>query len=61
MFSDQMIQVRKTCLITLEKLRARANANNITYMKSRNILPLFYYFMQDASNEIRDVIVKFFN
>jgi len=50
-----MIQVRKPCLITLEKLRTKAQVNNITYLKSKNILPLFYYFLQDPSQEMRTV------
>lgn len=50
-----MVQVRKSCLITLEKLRSKSQGNNITYLKSRNILPLFYFFLQDPSSEIRDV------
>lgn len=50
-----MIQVRKACLITLEKLRMKAHSNNITYLKSKNILPLFYYFLQDPSQEIKSV------
>ena len=56
-----MIQVRKPCLITLEKLRMRAQANNITYLKSKNILPLFYYFLQDPSQEMRTVNRSTFN
>ena len=50
-----MLQVRKACLMTLEKLRAKAHNTNITYLKSRNILPLFYYFLQDVSNEMKAV------
>ena len=50
-----MLQVRRACLMTLEKLRAKAYNTNITYLKSRNILPLFYYFLQDTSNEIKTV------
>ena len=51
-----MLQVRKACLATLEKLRVKAQNNNITYLKPKNILPLFYYFLQDGSNQIREVI-----
>ena len=51
-----MIQVRKACLITLERLRMKSQANNITYLKSKNILPLFYYFLQDPAQEMRTVI-----
>ena len=50
-----MLQVRKACLITLERLRSKAQDNNITYLKSKNILPLFYYFLQDSSQELRTV------
>lgn len=50
-----MVQVRKACLLTLEKLRLKAHNNNITYLKSRNILPLFYYFLRDSDDEIRAV------
>lgn len=51
-----MTQVRKACLVTLEKLRLKAQSNNITYLKSRNVLPLFYYFLQDVESEIRTVL-----
>ena len=50
-----MVQVRRACLITLEKLRLKALSNNITYLKSRNILPLFYFFLQDVDAEIKSV------
>jgi len=53
-----MVQVRKACLATLERLRVKAQSNNITYLKSRNILPLFYYFLQDIDQDIR--VVRFF-
>jgi len=54
-----MGQVRKACLATLEKLRIKAQNNNITYLKSKNILPLFYYFLQDVDHEIRTVFISF--
>jgi len=53
-----MIDVRRACLQTLEILRNRALDSNITYLKSRNVLPLFYFFLQDTSNEIRAVKFK---
>jgi len=53
--ADSMVQVRKACLLTLEKLRLKAHNNNITYLKSRNILPLFYYFLRDSDDELRAV------
>lgn len=52
--SDSMLDVRKACLTTLDALRRRSN-NNITYLKPKNILPLFYFFLQDSSQEIRNV------
>ncbi|KAL4445474.1 hypothetical protein ABPG74_004548 [Tetrahymena malaccensis] len=56
--SDKMIEVRKACLQTLEILRNRAQDSNITYLKSRNILPLFYFFLQDSSPEIRQLALQ---
>ncbi|EGR34180.1 HEAT repeat protein [Ichthyophthirius multifiliis] len=56
--SDQMIEVRKACLQTLEVLRNRAQDSNITYLKSRNVLPLFYFFLQDSSSEIRKIAIE---
>jgi len=53
-----MIQVRKACLITLERLRMKSQANNITYLKSKNILPLFYYFLQDPAQEMRTMALQ---
>ena len=50
-----MLQVRKACLATLERLRVKAQSNNITYLKPKNILPLFYYFLQDHAYQIREV------
>lgn len=50
-----MIEVRKACLTTLETLRTRAADSNITYLKSANVLPLFYYFLQDSCADIRQV------
>jgi hypothetical protein len=55
---DSMIQVRKACLGTLERLRARAHNTNITYLRARNILPLFYFFLQDAAPELRTVAIQ---
>lgn len=53
-----MLQVRRACLNTLQILREKAQDSNITYLKNKNILPLFYYFLQDSSAEIREVAVN---
>eukprot|EP01017_Pseudomicrothorax_dubius_P042162 TRINITY_DN6841_c0_g1_i5.p1 TRINITY_DN6841_c0_g1~~TRINITY_DN6841_c0_g1_i5.p1 ORF type:complete len:898 (-),score=219.15 TRINITY_DN6841_c0_g1_i5:408-3101(-) len=54
--SDAMIEVRRACLSTLEVLRRRSR-NNVTYLKPKNILPLFYNFLQDSAQEIRELAV----
>ena len=51
----ESVMVRKACLGTLSKLRMRSQKSEITYLKSKSILPLFYYFLQDSHNEIREV------
>lgn len=56
--SDSNHNVRKACLISLDHLRMKAQNSQITYLKSKNILPLFYHFLQDPSGEIREVIIK---
>ena len=56
---EESVMVRKACLGTLSKLRVRSQKTEITYLKSKSILPLFYYFLQDSNPEIREV--KCFN
>lgn len=53
--SEESVMVRKASLGTLSKLRSRSQKSEITYLKSKNILPLFYYFLQDTNSEIREV------
>jgi len=53
--AEESVMVRKACLGTLNKLRTRSQKSEITYLKSKSILPLFYYFLQDLNQEIRDV------
>jgi hypothetical protein len=42
-------------VISLDQLRMKSQNSQITYLKSKNILPLFYHFLQDPVAEIREV------
>ena len=44
MTHDRYPEVRKGCLISLDKLRAQAR-DNVTYLKPRHLLPFFYQFL----------------
>jgi|LakMenEpi03Aug12_release.lakeMendotaPanAssembly.Ray.scaffolds.fasta_scaffold2479826_1 hypothetical protein len=46
-----------SCLNTLENFREKADENNISYLKSKNVLPFYYNFLLDKSLEIRNVII----
>jgi hypothetical protein len=50
--------VRALCLETLNHLRIRAKGENITYLKAKNILPLFYFYLEDASPKLREIAVE---
>ncbi len=49
---DTAPDVRKACLISLDKLRSQAR-DSITYLKPRNLLPFLYQFLADPDNGVR--------
>jgi len=52
MSNDRYPEVRKGCLISLDKLRAQAK-DRVTYLKPRHLLPFFYQFLADQDNGVR--------
>lgn len=50
MSRDKAADVRRTCLISLSKLRNQEN----NYPGTRDLLPFFYQFLSDVSNEVRN-------
>ena len=56
--SDENPVIRALCLECLNALRLRSTEENITYLKAKNILPLFYYFLEDPSSKLRELAVE---
>ncbi len=52
MAHDRYPEVRKGCLISLDKLRVQAG-DSVTYLKPRHLLPFFYQFLADPDNGVR--------
>ncbi len=52
MAHDRAPEVRKGCLISLDKLRVQAR-DSVTYLKPRHLLPFFYQFLADPENGVR--------
>ncbi len=52
MAHDRAPDVRKACLISLDKLRIQAR-DAVTYLKPRHLLPFFYQFLTDPDNGAR--------
>lgn len=49
------IETRINCLETLNVLRVKASqeGEDIVYLKAKNILPFYYYFLEDPCLKIR--------
>jgi HEAT repeat protein len=54
---DRMAAVRKECLLTLQTLSAKAKSQ-VTYLKPRTILPLFYKFLRDLEPEVKEAALQ---
>ena len=51
---EQSAALRKSCLISLDMLRQKAN-EGVPYLKARNLLPFLYKFLGDPSDDVRMV------
>mmetsp|Transcript_12335 Transcript_12335/g.23406 ORF Transcript_12335/g.23406 Transcript_12335/m.23406 type:complete len:187 (+) Transcript_12335:2074-2634(+) len=52
-----MAAVRKECLLTLQNLSAKSKSQ-VTYLKPRTILPLFYKFLRDLDIEVKEAALQ---
>lgn len=55
--NDRMAAVRKECLLTLQTLSAKSKSQ-VTYLKPRTILPLFYKFLRDLDVEVKEAALQ---
>ena len=54
MSRDKNAEVRKACLSSLDKLRSQGN----NWSNIRDLLPFFYQFLSDTSNEVRECAIN---
>ena len=55
---DARIETRELCLLILNSLRQKVEAKggeSISYFQTKNLLPFYYCFLDDASQKIRSI------
>jgi hypothetical protein len=58
---DARIETRELCLLSLNSLRTRVEARggeSISYFQTKNLLPFYYCFLDDASPRIRTIAAE---
>ena len=50
---DKQVPVRKASLLSLDILHKKASHDEVTYLKSRHLLPFFYRCLNDKDRSVR--------